>query len=179
MYPLSSEPVTDNIRIRSGSRYLYIKDDINVMKRIKNIRRIDNEAKATYAWLVQVQRGEKTTIKMFSDGVYGGKRKALQAAIEYRDLFLSSVDHFKYRMWLRTILRSNNSSGIPGVARYVSVDQKTGNTWAFWLASWIDEHGISRKRKFSVLRYGERKAKKLAMTEREEKLKEICSSQVA
>ncbi len=145
------------------------------MKRLKNIRRIDNDVNSTYAWLVQVQRGDRTTIKMFSDGVHGGKRKAMQAAIAYRDQFLADTDHFKYQMWLRTILRRNNSSGIPGVARYISTDPKTGNSWAFWLASWIDEHGISRKRKFSVLRYGERTAKKLAMTEREQKLHEACS----
>ena len=79
------------------------------MKRLKNIRRIDNEANSTYAWLVQVQRGEQTTVKMFSDGKHGGKRKAMQAAIAYRDEFLAETDHFNYRMWLRTILRKNNT----------------------------------------------------------------------
>lgn len=146
------------------------------MKRLRNIRRFENAAKNTWAWLVQVQRNNRIVIKCFSDGVHGGKRKALQAAINYRTQLLADGPFYEYQVWLRSILRRNNTSGIPGVGRYErSANPKTGRRSAFWLASWIDEYGAGRKRKFSVLRHGERKARQLAIAERERQLKRVCT----
>ena len=151
------------------------------MKRLRNIRRVDNKANRTYAWLVQVQRNNQFTIKMFSDGVYGGKRKSLHAAIAFRTQLLGEMaSHYEHQIWRRSVLRCNNTSGIPGVARYENMaNSNTGRRVMFWLASWIDEHGASRKRKFSVLRYGERKAKQLAIAERERQLKQVCAAKSA
>ena len=146
------------------------------MKHRRNIRRIDNEVNRTHAWLVQVQRNNGIAIKMFSDGVYGGKHKALQAAISFHTQLLAAVPEYEYQIRLRSILRRNNTSGIPGVARYDKIDNpNTGHRVVFWLAFWVDEHGASRKRKFSVLLYGERKAKQLAVAERERQLKRVCA----
>lgn len=146
------------------------------MKHLRNIRRIDNETNRTFAWLVQVQRNSRITIKMFTDGVYGGKRKALQAAISFRAELLAAAPEYEHQIRRRSILRRNNTSGISGVARYDKIDNpRTGHRVVFWLASWIDEHAASRKRKFSVLRYGERKAKQLAIAERERQLKRVCA----
>ena len=150
------------------------------MKRLRNIRRIDNAQKRTWAWLVQVQRNCEIDIKMFSDGVYGGKRKALLAAIAFRDQLLAKESFYDYQIWRRSILRRNNTSGIPGVARYEKIaNPATGRRDIFWLASWVDEYGASRKRKFSVLRYGERKAKQLAIAAREQQLKSTCVAKCA
>ena len=146
------------------------------MKRHLNIRRFDSEANSTFAWLVQVQRNHQISIKLFSDSIYGGKRKALQAAIEFRALLWADAS-YEHKIWRRSILRRNNKSGFTGVGRYDTVANKnTGTRQVFWLASWVDEHGASRKRKFSVLRYGERKAKQLAIAERERRLKEVCAA---
>jgi hypothetical protein len=150
------------------------------MKNLRNIRRIDNEINRTYAWLVQVQRDSHIAIKMFSDSVYGGKRKALQAAVSYRAKLLAEISFYEYQIRRRSILRRNNTSGIPGVGRYDKIDNpNTGRRVVFWLASWVDEHGAGRKRKFSVLRYGERKAKQLAVAERERQLKQVCAAKCA
>ena len=118
---------------------------------------------------------------MFSDGVYGGKRKSLQAAIAFRTQVLAEMaSHYEHQVWRRSVLRRNNTSAIPGVARYENIaNPNTGRRVMFWLASWIDEHGASRKRKFSVLRYGERKAKQLATAERERQLKQVCAAKSA
>lgn len=148
------------------------------MKRLRNIRRVDDDSRgrSTHAWLVQVQRDYRITMKMFSDGVCGGKRKALQAAIAFRTQLLAEVSDYEHQIWLRSVLRRNNTSGIAGVSRHDRIDNpNTGRRVIFWLASWADEHGASRKRKFSVLRYGERKAKKLAVAERELQLKRVCA----
>ena len=146
------------------------------MKHLRNIRRIDSEINRTHAWLVQVQRGNRNAMKMFSDSVFGGKQKALQAATTFHAQLLAEVPDYEYQVWLRTRLRRNNTSGIPGVSRHEHIDNPdTGRRVVFWLASWTDEHGVGRKRKFSVLRYGERKAKQLAIAERERQLKQVCA----
>lgn len=131
------------------------------MKRLRNIRRFDDEARRTHGWLVQVQRKAHITIKMFSDGVHGGRRKALKAAVTYRKQVKTEVSAFDHQVWRRSILRRNNSSGISGVGRYDRRDHRRGGGQAYWLASWIDEHGAGRKRKFFILRHGERAAKRL------------------
>ena len=119
-------------------------------------------------------------MKMFTDGVYGGKRKALQAAISFRDYLLAEAPSYEHQIWVRTRLRRNNRSGIPGVGRYDQLaNPRTGRRAVFWLASWVDENGASRKRKFSVLRYGERKAKQLARAERERQLARVCALKCA
>lgn len=143
---------------------------------MKNIQRIDNETNRTHAWLVHVQRGNRIVMKMFTDSVFGGKRKALQAATTFHAQLLAEVPEYEYQVWIRTRLRRNNTSGIPGVSRHDRIDNpNTGRRVVFWLASWTDEHGTGRKRKFSVLRHGEREAKRLAIAERERQLKRVCA----
>ena len=68
----------------------------------------------------------------------------------------------------------------PGVARFRRIaNRDTGRREVFWLAHWVDEHGASGKRKFSVLCHGERKAKQLAIAERERQLKRVCAIKAA
>lgn len=146
------------------------------MKPPRNITRIDLDHKGDHAWVVTLQRKGAVIRKRFSDGVYGGKREALKAAVEYRDSFLALDKPVDYQIWLRTRLRKNNKSGVPGVGRYEVVDNpNTGNVRTFWLASWIDEHGTNRTRKFSVAVHGEEEAKQLAIEEREYQLSRVCA----
>jgi hypothetical protein len=58
--------------------------------------------------------GEKHT-KFFSDNIHGGKKQSLQCAIEYRDSIKQSAGA-KYKTWRQSVIRKNNTSGIPGVA---------------------------------------------------------------
>ena len=125
------------------------------MKRLVRIRRFDVKDKRTHAYLVQVQRNHRITTKTFSDGVYGGKRNALRAAISFRAKLLAEAP-YEYQIWRRSILRRNNRSGIGGVGRYDNVaNARTGRRRVFWLAPWVNEDGSSGKRKFSVLAHGE------------------------
>jgi len=102
--------------------------------------------------------------------------QALAAAVAYRDLMLAHHSQFEHRVWVRTRLRRNNRSGIPGVGRYeVLANPKTGRREAFWQAAWVNEQGLSRKRKFAVSRYGEQHAKRLAIAERERQLLRVCA----
>jgi hypothetical protein len=150
--------------------------ELSTMKPPRNIIRIDNDTNKTHAWRVTLQRKKEVIVETFSDNVYGGKEEALKAAIEYRNVLVSFDEPFDHQIWIRTRVRKNNRSGIPGVGRYETItNPRTGRRTAFWLASWIDEHGASRKRKFSILRYGERKAKRLAIAEREHQLQRVCA----
>ncbi|RPH80099.1 MAG: hypothetical protein EHM80_06170, partial [Nitrospiraceae bacterium] len=88
----------------------------------------------------------------------------------------SRYSPYAHAIWVRTRLRRNNTSGIPGVDRYEErVNPHTGHTRVFWLASWVNEQGDSRKRKFAVSHYGERHAKRLAVAERERQLTLVCA----
>ncbi len=146
----------------------------------RNVTRMDLDSKRDHAWVVTLQRKGAIIVKRFADGVYGGKRKALKAAVEYRDSFLARDKPFDHQIWIRTRLRKNNKSGIPGVGRYEVVDNPdNGRVRAHWVASWHDEHGASRKRKFSITRYGEEEAKLLAMAERNYQLKRVCAINAA
>jgi AP2 domain len=137
------------------------------MKPLRNIRRMDDDSRRTHAWLVQVQRKGHIIIKMFSDGLFGGKQKALSAALEYRDALSISPSPAEHNLWHRTIIRRNNTSGIPGVGLY-----KRPNGSERWVAYWTDEYGIKKSRTFTVKSYG-KKAKQLAVAERQRQLKRI------
>ena len=143
----------------------------------RNIIRVDHEASHTHAWRVTIQRHNDIVVKTFSDSIHGGKRKALKIAVKYRDELLRQYSPYAHAIWVRTRLRKNNTSGIPGVARYEEcVNPHTGYTRVFWLASWINEQGNSRKRRFMVSHYGERHAKRLAVAERERQLTLVCAT---
>ena len=104
----------------------------------RNIIRIDHEASRTHAWRVTLQRCNDIIAKTFSDSIHGGKRKALKTAVEYRDELLRHYSPFAHAIWVRTRLRRNNTSGIPGVARYEErTNRNTGRTREFWLAFWV------------------------------------------
>jgi hypothetical protein len=143
----------------------------------RNIIRVDHEASHTHAWRVTLQRHNDIAVRTFSDSIYGGKRKALKVAVEYREELLRRYSPYAHAIWVRTRLRRNNTSGIPGVGRYEErANAKTGYTREFWLASWVNEHGVSRKRRFMVSHYGERHAKRLAVAERERQLNLVCAT---
>lgn len=150
------------------------------MTRLRNIIRVDHEASRTHAWRATLQRWNGITVKTFSDSVHDGKRKALKAALEYRNALLLQHSPFQHQVWVRTRLRKNNTSGFPGVGRYeVVANTKTGRRQVFWLASWANERGARRQRKFFISSYGERQAKRLAITERTRQLNHVCAIKCA
>jgi len=131
------------------------------MKTLKYITRIDSNS--THCWWVRIQEVPKPTYiqKSFSDGQYGGKRKARLAAIEFRDKTLAKMPkqrqlhlHGKrrwgkgYCLMVRT--RPNGVVDIGWIAHYWDTIKKK-----------------QRKKYFSVNKYGYRKAMQLAKQHRE------------
>jgi hypothetical protein len=52
-------------------------------------------------------------------------------------------------------MSKTNTSGVPGVNRYIKVDSKTGREYHYWRAYWHDGTGRELSRSFSVGKLGE------------------------
>ena len=132
----------------------------------RNITRIET---STCGYEVRVMRGGESRCKLFSDNIFGGKRKALQAAREYRDQLIEELaDKGMSRKERAQVLSSRNYSGVVGV-RYVEETERRGDreyVYGHWEAQWSPRPGQRQKRRFSVKKYGNRKAMHLAMVAR-------------
>lgn len=143
-----------------------------------NITRIDinpGEGLAgTHGFEVRLMRKGKTFHKFFGDPAYGGKRKALAAAREYRDELLAA--HPKQsRREIAKIKSSRNSSGKVGIRLSEEVDRRGPNelVYRYWVAQWSPKPGVRRTRRFSVNKYGEEKAYNMALRARQKGLREM------
>ncbi len=130
-----------------------------VGKFILGISRIEQPSKRTFGFYVRViWRGTQYS-KFFSDKKYGGKAEALKAAEDYFD-YLDARMPLDSQLGQMTV---RNRSGIVGVNRTRSSSR--GHYYEYWQATW----GAGDKRrsaKFSILKYGEEKAKQLAIETR-------------
>lgn len=148
------------------------------MKRVTpiyGITRVDNESSRTHGWLVTIQRRGTIHRRQFSDGVYGGKKKALMAAKTFRDQIIAKYPPLSKREHAQ-IRKKNNRSGVVGVCRYCASETKDRppeeRRW-FWVASWVLPNGRSKRIKFSVNKYGEKGAFQLAVKARRAALKSM------
>ncbi|MGY8589337.1 AP2 domain-containing protein [Paracidovorax citrulli] len=115
-------------------------------------------------WSVSITRRGKHFDKEFRVATYGDPEKAKAAAIAYRDELLKKVPAMSRREF-GTIVRSNNTSGIPGVSR------REENGYARWSALVSLPDGTTRRRTFAVVKYGEEVARQKAIEARSELLK--------
>jgi hypothetical protein len=113
-------------------------------------------------WTVAMRRHHVSYRRFFSDARWGGKAEARAAALAYRAELEQRVPR-PSRARIADKLRRNNTSGIPGVSRSVRRD-RSGRERVRWAASWTPEPGGRPKsRLFDVSRYGEPRAKALAV----------------
>lgn len=142
---------------------------------IYGVTRVDNETSRTHGWLVTIQRRGTIFRKQFSDGVLGGKVKSLSAAKAWRDEIVAKYPPFSKREHAE-IRKKNNKSGVVGVCRYCASEtsQKSAQEqrW-FWVASWVLPDGRAKRVKFSVNKYGEEGAFKMAVKARRGAIKQM------
>lgn len=135
---------------------------------IYGVTRVDNPNSRTHGWLVTIQRRGVIFRKQFSDGVLGGKTRSLTAAKAYRDDILAKYPPLSKREHAE-ILKKNNKSGVVGVCRYCASETSgrpnADKRW-FWVASWVLPDGRAKRVKFSIRKYGEEDAFKLAVKAR-------------
>jgi len=128
------------------------------------IARIDLPRARTHGWQVRLQRRGVKYGKYFGDGVYGGKKQAIEAARSWRDELLKKMGAVEQA---RICTRSTrNRSGVVGVSKVTVVSN--GTRYEFWQATWSPEVGRRRCMKFSIRRYGDREAFRRAVIAREE-----------
>lgn len=135
------------------------------------VYRVDAPGKSMDGWSVNLSRHRQSFMKYFSNLAHGGERKALAAALRYRREILRTHPALS-RAEYAAIVRRNNTSGVPGVSRFPARGRG-----AHWVARWVPEPGAGAKSmKFSVARYGEARARALAVQARGRALEEMSGA---
>lgn len=126
------------------------------------ISRVDYPQRHTVGYYVRIRRNGTGYSQFFSDKAYGTKKKAEKAAKDYEKVLLAWLDeHAKPR---KVKPGPRNTSGVLGVCRTV---MKSGsNLTEYWQANWKDVDGRRRSAKFSVTKFGEKDARKMALKAR-------------
>ncbi|MDZ4251363.1 MAG: AP2 domain-containing protein [Sulfuritalea sp.] len=123
--------------------------------------------KAWY-WRVNFRRRGKLYAKTFYDLTCGGSQAAKAQAIAWRDEQLAAIKALSL-LEFHQQRRSNNLSGVPGVHFHKTPAQPVG----FWQANIKCNDGKRVAKSFSVRKYGEREAFRLAVAARSELLTQI------
>jgi hypothetical protein len=125
----------------------------------KSISRIDQKRKNHHGWYVRVTWNKDTVSKFFSDKQHDGKRKALQAAVKFRNETETQLGKPRSEgLVLGSVRRSN--TGVRGVRRLTSTQTKGGKTYA-WDVYQVTYHpapGVTKRTSVSIQRYGEEEA---------------------
>ena len=138
----------------------------------RNISRIETKSKAgkVYGgWEVRIQRRGTKNEKFFGDQRYGGKRKSLAAAKQFRDGIEESTERYSVKD-LSEVPSSRNKSGVVGVRLHKQKDTRGDfeyHYW-YWVAQWTNASGKRKTKAFSIHQHGDEKAYKLACQARED-----------
>lgn len=118
-------------------------------------------------WEVRIQRRGKKFEKFFADRQHGGRRAALQAAKLYRDEMEVKLKRYTVKE-LAKKPSARNSSGVVGIRKAVQVQESSDYvyTYTFWVAQWTDGKGKRKTRSFSVDKYGDEEAYRMAVQAR-------------
>ncbi|HUI91542.1 MAG TPA: AP2/ERF family transcription factor [Chitinivibrionales bacterium] len=142
---------------------------------LRNISRIDRKlvgrSKADHAWQVRFKRKNKPMSNWFEDRKYGDKEKALEAAKIYRDAM--EIQFGGFFEGGHTTELNVNKNNLVGVWRRVRmVNYKSGpKEFPVWVATWSVGHGKHKVKAFSVSKYGEDEAQRLAIEARNNRTK--------
>lgn len=137
----------------------------------RNITRVESEShsgRCHGGWEVRIQRQRIKRSRYFADAIYGGKLAALREAKKHRDQL--EVELGKMNVAQRATTPSiRNHSGVVGVRRHQQKDRRGDFVYLSdcWIAQWTDGHGRRKTRSFSVGKFGEDEAFRLACEARD------------
>jgi len=139
---------------------------------MKGISRIDSGS--THGFFVRGYRNQKTYSKLYSDRKCGGKGKALTLAKEYRDELHEELEAMPKVPRQRRIVASDsrNTTGELGVSRSTKTGPN-GTKHECYSVSWHPTPGVQKCTSFSIKKYGEKKAFKMAVAHRRKMMREI------
>jgi len=136
---------------------------IRKAKRNAGISRIDQREKRTHGFFVRLSRKGKLRSAFFADKSHGGKRNALKAAQKHYRKLLRKYGRMSRRAWAQ-IERRKSRSGVTGVRE--AVVKRGRRKLAYWMATWSPSPYVVRRKLFSTLKYGWKKARGFAMKAR-------------
>ena len=141
-------------------------------KTLRGISRIDS--KSTHGWFVRAYRNGKTYCKLFSDRKHGGKPNALEAAKLYHNILREKLQEIPKESKTQRVVVSDsrNKTGEIGVSRTSRKGPK-GAIYECYSVSWRPEPGVQKCTSFSIRKYGEKKAFRLAVEHRRKMMKDI------
>ena len=145
----------------------------------RKIDRIDipgrmSHHKGTHGYQVRFQSPTNKSVdinRFFNDSKYGGKEKSYEAAKNFRDAM--EIERAKNASSnIDTMQTSRNKSGLVGVHKTQYVCKKKYGTYVYdvWQANYPIGNNKNKCKRFSIHKYGDEGAKKLALIWREEGL---------
>lgn len=142
------------------------------MPRAKGVIRIDSDS--THGWQVRVYRHGRTYSKLFSDKKFGGRDTAFEEAVAYRDDLEQEIEALPDSEPRRRLISQNksNATGVLGISRTFKRDRH-GRRHEVYAVSWNPRPGEARGTSFSIAKYGDEQAFKMACQLRYQKMKEI------
>lgn len=117
-------------------------------------------------WSVMLVRQGQRYQREFAVTDHGGVEDARAAALVYRDELLRTIRPLSLREF-SAIVRKNNTSGVPGVSRNVDPGGVR------WSATVYLANGKSQRRSFAVKKFGEERARELAIEARHQMLQTL------
>ena len=142
-------------------------------KDMKGISRIDS--RGTHGWYVRIYHEGKTHSKLYSDKKYGGKERALKFAKKARDLAMDKIKgRYRLRKKKPNLVTSTTGSntGVVGVYK-TKRTYKSGNTYYYYKIYWRPRPNKVKSREWSIQKYGEDEAFRLAVEFRDNVMREI------
>ncbi|WP_244910285.1 AP2/ERF family transcription factor [Agrobacterium rosae] len=116
-----------------------------------------NERRGAGWWVSLRRRGHKV-VRLFKDSIYGSDEATYSAARAYRDAIIEAIPPATNHEQA-VLLRKTNKSGISGVRR---LETREGDVWQATLTT----NDGSKRENFSVTKFGEAKAKSMAIEQR-------------
>lgn len=162
--------------LQSFLSFMYCSKNMNGTNENKGISRINSGS--TQGWFVRGYRNGKTYSKFFSDGKHKGTEEALKEARIYRDELWESLQTIPKRsLNRRRVVASDarNVTGELGVTRTVKTNSN-GTKCECYSVTWHPEPGVQKCTSFSIKKYGEKQALKLATDYRHKRMREIHGS---
>jgi len=134
----------------------------------KGILRIDDPGKHGVGWYARVTYMGQTFAKYFADLSHGGTRKAHEKAVQWRDETEKAIGKPRTdRMFAAAGARSE--TGILGVY------EQNGK----YVAAWTPKRGQTRRKFFSINKYGEQEALRKAINYRRAREREMFGRAVS
>ena len=146
----------------------------------KGVSRIDQPHKRNHGWFVRVVFQKKLFQKFFSDGVHGGRDRALHQAVQYRDDL--ERDLGKPRTDRVVVgLTTKNSTGVIGVQKTLkSMRQRNGELvkTPVYEVTWSPEPLRVRRTSFSIRKHGDEGAFQKAFALRKRIEREVYGAEL-